>query len=160
MTKLLLTSDTHGNYYHLRKAVLAHPDAHLLVHLGDGAEDLDDLALEFPDRRILQVQGNNDYGCALPLEAEITLEGIRIFYTHGHTYHVKYSLDELAQESARRGAQIALFGHTHIPYAEQHGGVFLINPGNLGGGEGFYGVLTLDGGQVSVDLCSLSPASN
>ena len=48
--------------------------------------------------------------------------------------------------AAARGANVALFGHTHIPVAEERGGVFLFNPGSCGRcytGPNTYGILTL-----------------
>ena len=74
-----------------------------------------------------------------------------IFYTHGHMYGVKYDLDTLAEAAAARGAEVALFGHTHIPLEEQHGTVLLFNPGSCGRcytGPDTYGVLTLANGRV------------
>ena len=73
------------------------------------------------------------------------------FYTHGHMYGVKYDLDTLADAAAARGAQVALFGHTHIPLAETRGRVFLFNPGSCGRcytGADPYGILTLADGKV------------
>ena len=75
-----------------------------------------------------------------------------IFYTHGHMYGVKYDLDTLADAASARGAEVALFGHTHIPHAETRGGVFLFNPGSCGRcytGPNTYGILTLDEGKVT-----------
>ncbi len=47
---------------------------------------------------------------------------------------------------------MALFGHTHIPLAEQRGKVFLFNPGSCGRcytGPDTYGILTLENGKVT-----------
>ena len=52
----------------------------------------------------------------------------------------------------RRGAEVALFGHSHIPHAEQRGKVFLFNPGSCGRcytGPDTYGLLTLENGKVT-----------
>ena len=57
----------------------------------------------------------------------------------------------LADAAAARGAQVALFGHTHIPLAETRGRVFLFNPGSCGRcytGADTYGILTLADGKV------------
>ena len=64
---------------------------------------------------------------------------------------VKYDLDTIADAAAARGAEVALFGHTHIPHAEQRGNVFLFNPGSCGRcytGADTYGILTTDEGKV------------
>lgn len=141
--RILVTSDTHNNHYNLRRAVLAHPDAALIFHLGDGADDMDNIHIEFPDRRFIQVKGNNDWGSMMPLDGEVTLEGIKIFYTHGHKYNVKYGLYDLIAQARSRHAQIALFGHTHIPYTEYQDGIYLMNPGSLCTSDGSYGILDL-----------------
>lgn len=47
---------------------------------------------------------------------------------------------------------MALFGHSHIPHAEQRGKVFLFNPGSCGRcytGPDTYGLLTLENGAVT-----------
>ena len=67
-------------------------------------------------------------------------------------YGVKYDLDTLADAAAARGANVALFGHTHIPVAEERGGVFLFNPGSCGRcytGPNTYGVMLLDKGKIT-----------
>ena len=79
-------------------------------------------------------------------------DGVVIFYTHGHMYGVKYDLDTLADAASARGAEVALFGHTHIPHAETRSKVFLFNPGSCGRcytGPDTYGILTLDEGKVT-----------
>ena len=79
-------------------------------------------------------------------------DGVVIFYTHGHMYGVKYDLDTLADAAAARGAEVALFGHTHKPIALQKNGVFLFNPGSCGRcytGPNTYGVMLLDKGRIT-----------
>ena len=66
-------------------------------------------------------------------------------------YGVKYDLDTISDAAAARGAQVALFGHTHIPVAERRNGVFLFNPGSCGRcytGPNTYGLLTLEDGKI------------
>ena len=65
---------------------------------------------------------------------------------------VKYALDTLTDAAAARGAEVALFGHTHVPHAEQRSKVFLFNPGSCGRcytGPDTYGLLTLENGKVT-----------
>ena len=45
-------------------------------------------------------------------------------------------------------AQVALFGHTHIPYCRQEGGLWLLNPGACGGRTPSCGIVTVDGGKA------------
>ncbi|MFR9068635.1 MAG: metallophosphoesterase family protein [Faecalibacterium prausnitzii] len=89
-----------------------------LIFLGDGLRDLE-LALTLcPKLRAYSVAGNCDYGALEPTDGLAAFDGVVIFYTHGHMYGVKYDLDTLADAASARGAEVALFGHTHIPHAE------------------------------------------
>ena len=93
--------------------------------------------------------GNCDFGALEPLDGLAAFDGVVVFYTHGHMYGVKYDLDTLSDAAAARGANVALFGHTHVPVAEQRGDVFLFNPGSCGRCyTGPYGILTLADGKV------------
>jgi putative phosphoesterase len=40
--------------------------------------------------------------------------------------------DALRERLTKTAAGIVVFGHTHKPYAETHGGVFFLNPGYTG----------------------------
>lgn len=141
--RILVTSDSHGNTHALRKAVASQPHAQLILHLGDGAQDVEDLLPEFPERQFIGVRGNNDWFCPLPLEGEITIRQIKIFYTHGHKYNVKYGLYDLIGEARRREANVVLFGHTHTPCLDYDDGLYLMNPGSLFGWDATYGTLDL-----------------
>ena len=41
------------------------------------------------------------------------------------------------------GAQIALYGHTHEPMTDYQDGLYVMNPGALGGARGSYGIIDL-----------------
>ena len=100
----------------------------------------------------VSVAGNCDYGALEPMDGLAAFDQTIMFYTHGHMYGVKYDLDTLTDAAAARGAEVALFGHTHVPHAEQRGKVFLFNPGSCGRcytGPDTYGLLTLENGKVT-----------
>lgn len=59
--------------------------------------------------------GNNDFFSRLPREEEFNLEGHHIFITHGHAYYVSMGEAHLQEEARRRGADIVMYGHTHVP---------------------------------------------
>jgi hypothetical protein len=107
--------------------------ADLFIFLGDGERDLERLRTQYSDFKILNVSGNCDY-CSPALTAdEYRLpNGMKIFYTHGHKYHVKFSVDRLFFEARERGCNFAFFGHTHCRYAEMREGVLILNPGSAG----------------------------
>jgi putative phosphoesterase len=90
--RILVASDTHRDFYSLQQAVLQQPKAEVVIHLGDGEDDAEQIKILYPQKMILQVRGNCDWGSMLPAEGEITFEGKHIFYTHGHNYNVKYGM--------------------------------------------------------------------
>jgi len=151
VTKLLILSDSHSNRLaleHILKAEADHIDA--LIFLGDGLRDLEQTLTLYPRLRAYAVAGNCDFGALEPLDGLAAFDGVVVFYTHGHMYGVKYDLDTLSDAAAARGANVALFGHTHVPVAEQRGDVFLFNPGSCGRcytGPNTYGILTLADGK-------------
>ena len=153
MTKLLVLSDSHGGRAAIERVLLkenANIDA--LVFLGDGLRDLEQALTPYPRLRAYSVAGNCDYGALEPLDGLAGFDQTVVFYTHGHMYGVKYDLDTLADAAAARGAEVALFGHTHKPIALQKNGVFLFNPGSCGRcytGPNTYGVMLLDKGKIT-----------
>lgn len=151
MTKLVILSDSHNSADAIKRILKAEADADAAIFLGDGLRDLEIALTMHPRLRVYSVAGNCDYGALEPLDGMAAFEQVVLFYTHGHMYGVKYDLDTLAEAAAARGAQIALFGHTHRPLAEHRGRVFLFNPGSCGRcytGPDTYGVLTLDNGKL------------
>lgn len=151
VTKLLILSDSHNSPDVVQRILRDETDVDALIFLGDGLRDLEQGLTQHPRLRTYAVAGNCDYGALEPLDGLAAFDKPVVFYTHGHMYGVKYDLDTLAQAAAARGAEVALFGHTHIPLAEQRGGVFLFNPGSCGRcytGPDTYGILTLDDGKV------------
>ena len=53
-----------------------------------------------------------------------------LYMTHGHREHVKQGAGGLVAEARRYGAQIALYGHTHvIDCRQEEDGLWVLNPG-------------------------------
>ena len=153
MTRLLILSDSHNNRDAVERILNAEAaDIDALIFLGDGLRDLELALTRYPKLRAYAVAGNCDYGALEPLDGLAAFDKCVIFYTHGHMYGVKYDLDTLTEAASARGADIALFGHTHVPLAQQREKVFLFNPGSCGRcytGPNTYGILTLDEGKVT-----------
>ncbi len=163
--KLIILSDSHGSGYDILRALRKHPDADAAFFLGDGVADFLSLKGNFPDTAFFAVSGNCDIGAAYtygtPESDQITLEGKRIFFCHGHTYRVKGGLGPLVSAAKSRGADIVLFGHTHtptekyIPEDTEGGALYLVNPGSIsgrgaGGGVHSYALITIKGNDVLV----------
>lgn len=148
MKKILILSDTHGATHTLRTILQKEKDSDAIIFLGDGASDLRVVEEELPRTPVYAVRGNCDMGSYLPPDGLIAFEGILIYYTHGHLYNVKCTLDDLTQAAKERGADIALFGHTHRPILKNVPDLVLFNPGSAGrsySGRDCYGVLTVGG---------------
>lgn len=153
--RILVTSDTHRDPGSLRQAIMAQPKAEVVIHLGDGAEDVDSLRFSFPDRTFLQVKGNCDWGSTLPAVGEYETEGVKIFYTHGHLYGVKSGDYTIVSEARSRKANILLFGHTHQPREDYEDGLYVMNPGRLSGYGPTYGIIDITGQGIVLNVMKL-----
>lgn len=144
--KILVISDTHGDVKMLRKALDENPDIMHAFHLGDLTADVDAVRADYPERTFYCVCGNNDFGSQYPPTGLCKLNGRTIYYTHGHLQRVHAHFYGLIAEARQYGADIVLFGHTHIPYATETDGIYLFNPGSASrprmGNKG-YGVIVL-----------------
>lgn len=130
--RIVVVSDTHRNYAALRHVVETQPGAGLFIHLGDGEAELRQVKADFPDLQFLSVQGNCDSSSEIPAENVLEVAGKRIFYTHGHRYSVKYGMQAFEKKARMVHADIALYGHTHIPEESYRDGLYIMNPGSLG----------------------------
>ncbi len=103
--------------------------ADLIIHLGDVTDDADVMEAIL-DREVRRVPGNCDYAFGNPHEIIFETGGCKLLAVHGHAHGVKRGLSRLADEAVRKGANIALYGHTHVAKEETLGGVHLFNPGS------------------------------
>jgi len=138
--KLLVLSDTHGSV-HALKAVLdwaknrIPPNDTILgaAFLGDGIADVQYVAKAtgfFCDWKL--VSGNNDFGHSTPEAAVFDFAGNRFFMCHGHSHSLYGGYHTLVAAAASADANVALFGHSHVPFQKVEGGVLLVNPGSVG----------------------------
>src|SRR5699024_7242872 len=77
------------------------------------------------------VRGNCDWEQEFLEDQIIDYNGLRLLITHGHLYGIKSSLMQLRYRALEAEANIVLFGHSHIAYAEQLDMQGLINPGSI-----------------------------
>jgi Predicted phosphoesterase len=99
------------------------------------------------------VAGNCDYMSNAPQAMSLRFEDVLFFVAHGDRYRVKYCVDALAYKAEEEGAQVALFGHTHQPFAGYSANVMLVNPGALH--AGYYAEITVDGNKAEPRLLRL-----
>jgi len=128
--KIAVISDTHKikKYIELSKKYI--DDADVLIHLGDDSEDIEELTMDFKGE-VYGVRGNCDYINKYPNEQLLVLGGKRIFITHGHIYGVKNGMMNILYKAEELGADIILFGHTHIALIEEYKGIMIMNPGSV-----------------------------
>ena len=137
--KAVVVSDSHGRVQNMRLALRRHQDADVCFFLGDGLKDLEKVSLDFPSIAFLSVAGNCDwYADGAEKEALFVMEGRRVLYLHGHTVGVKGGI----------GADVLLYGHTHVPYegciTDGEKPLYVMNPGSVGetfDGKAHYGIL-------------------
>lgn len=141
MMQVLIFSDSHGDTSRLREALLRHPAAAAVCHLGDGAREAETIPAILPTAMLFAVRGNCDMLCDLPYVRLETCGGCRILLTHGHLYHVKSGLDSLRYAAEEQNADIVLFGHTHVSFESYMDGRRFFNPGALH--DGRYGLLDI-----------------
>jgi len=130
--RILIISDTHRHHEPLEDILIEDGPFDMLIHCGDLEGEEDEIFnLTGPECACIMVPGNNDYFSQLPRERSVTLEGHTIWITHGHHYYVSTDPSLIKYEAEHRGAEIVMYGHTHIPVIDETGPVIAINPGSL-----------------------------
>ncbi len=128
--RIVVISDTHRNTAVIDKILAAQPQARYVFFLGDNERDIEYAELLYPQKKFFTVAGNCDYNSFLPNTGVAELSGVKIFYTHGHTLNVKYTLSNLLTCAKQNGCAVALYGHTHISKTVYEDGVYIVNPGS------------------------------
>lgn len=120
-------------------------DVDLILHAGDVGElwVLDQLTAIAP---VAAVHGNDESEAAqetLPYTRLVPAHGKRLVLQHGHWQDPALEtasreeddwlpkLDRWSRIALDHGAEVLVFGHTHIPMVVEHRGVTLINPGAI-----------------------------
>ena len=129
--RLLVLSDTHGKALLIDRVLQIEKDAKEVFFLGDVVSDVEEVMPHYPDRHFHIVHGNCDYFSNYPLFDIVEYPLGTVYFTHGHKHSVKYGTDVLLTSAKNVGANIALYGHTHISAVDYKDGVYLINSGSL-----------------------------
>jgi putative phosphoesterase len=129
---------------------------HYVFHLGDGLKDMETLIRTYPDTVFTGIRGNNDFVGNYPESMEIEIEGFKFFLCHGHTMRVKQGTEKFLERAKSKGADVALFGHTHIAEYWMEGSMHVLNPGSaspiMSGGNPTAGLLTVFGKDIFVKI--------
>lgn len=128
--RILIVSDTHKSHRNLEKVIGEVGQIDMMIHLGD-VEGADDYIAALVNCPVHFIRGNNDFFSDLPGEKEIFVDGLHIFLTHGHYYYVSMNEERLREEAKGRGADIAMYGHTHKPAYTDEDGLIVLNPGSI-----------------------------
>jgi len=130
--KVIVISDTHGNFPLALRACEQSEPLDAAIHLGDGDNGNDaDLLAQFLGIDLIRVAGNCDPGSSSPREILWECNGKRLLLAHGDRYGVKNGMGRLEQRGLEAGADAVLFGHTHCATITTLSGMLFVNPGTL-----------------------------
>jgi putative phosphoesterase len=145
--KIFFISDIHGSLFFLEKALERYKEegACYIVLLGDALyhgprnplpkgynpQAVASLLNEYKDK-IIAVRGNCDSEVdqmliEYPMMSDystILYGNRRLFLTHGHIYN-EDNIPSLSNND------VVIHGHTHLPVAEKHNGIYILNPGSV-----------------------------
>ena len=123
-------------------AIEREPSAEIVYFLGDGCHDYEDAIEIYGNKKaFICVRGNCDMYCDYPANDIRSIEGAKIYATHGYVERVKYGTYDLEYAAREAGCNIALFGHTHEALSKYSNGIHLFNPGSIKHGQ--YGVIDI-----------------
>ena len=130
--RIIVMSDSHGNFRAVESIILRNSDAEIFIHLGDGEKDIDQFILKYPQFRdkIFHVAGNCDFNSLSPDRQKLFLIDHNLFATHGHIFGVHGGLDRLVEAAKEQGCDIVLYGHTHVRFNKYINGMYIMNPGS------------------------------
>ena len=151
-------SDSHEDRRGIQRAMDALQQGGVLdalCFLGDCIRDLPAIeACLQPghETAVYAVCGNNDFYAQKPDAYTLCIGGKKLLLVHGHRQRVKLHRLGLVLQAEEAGADIALYGHTHVPDCCYEHGILLLNPGAARGARPTCALLTLQGGEVHPEI--------
>lgn len=147
--KIVVISDTHGDFYSLKRVAMIENGADLYLHAGDvEAFSNQDIA------PFAAVKGNCDFGLSAFLKEYWALTPYGKLYMR---HYPLFDMDEL-EDFYQRGVRIFIHGHTHIKEHKTYKDMQILCPGSLSRPrDGFpsYIVLDVDKEEVKVQFKTL-----
>ena len=129
--RIIVFADTHEDRRSMREVFRRNEDtAQVFIFLGDGVSHLNKMRIAYPDKTIYSVPGNCDDPSTGPDFDIKQIGDVKVLFTHGHNWGVKYSVERVFYKAKEVGADIALFAHTHKRFYEYVEGVHILNPGS------------------------------
>ena len=149
MMKILILSDSHGHHDLVRRAIGIEAPIDMLIHAGDVEGDLEKILGTGREYEIRAVAGNMDWLDKLEDELCFPVGDHVLYLTHGHRLGVHGGTRRLVERAKAMGADIAVYGHTHIPDYGRENEVTVVNPGSIArprqeGRRKTYAVLTIE----------------
>ena len=143
--KILLVSDSHGDYQALDQLANTYPNMDLYLHAGDSEQD------EWSIKPFISVRGNCDHYYDFPNYLIIPSPIGNIFVQH--TPYVSQSLIN------EHKAKIVIHGHTHTRRNEKKSGILYVNPGAISYArdkfDGSYAIIEIESNHVDVKFYTL-----
>ena len=143
--KILLVSDSHGDYASLDQLTNQYPHMDLYLHAGDSEQD------EWSIKPFISVRGNCDHYYDFPNFLVIPSP-----YGNIYVQHTPYISHNLINE---HNAKIVIHGHTHVRRNEMKNGILFINPGAISYARdkfnGSYAIIEIDSKNVEVKFYTL-----
>ena len=157
---LVVLSDTHGRSDRVEQVLSMHKSCDGVLFLGDCLRDVIGV------RGVISVRGNCDGSLmsdGTPTEQMMCFDGVRILVMHGHTHSVKSGTDRAIAYALAKGADVLVYGHTHVPDERYYPAgseiageiterpIYVFNPGSLGAphdGRPSFGVIQIKNGAV------------
>jgi uncharacterized protein len=150
-------ADTHGTTDTIINELSRRKFDHLLF-AGDYYQDGQIIArkLKLPAHI---VAGNCDVTHRAKQEELITFLNQDILLVHGHQYGVKRDLNRLYYRARELDVDAVVFGHTHSPYCENAGGLWMVNPGSpvrpRSQGYGSFAIINIDDNGLSARIVKI-----
>ncbi len=149
MYRIIVISDTHRHMDYALRVLDNLSEYDMIIHLGDYSADAASLERLYKNVTVVSVCGNNDFPSpSSPAEREIEIDGVKLFLTHGHKYGVKFGYERIYLRALELGAQVVLFGHTHVPICEKEDEVLMLNPGGYNSNSRSVGIIEIDDGKA------------
>lgn len=123
-------SDTHCIDRYIDLAFDKLKSVDVILHLGDCSPDIKKFKHKFKGD-IYVVDGNCDFRQEYPKEQILEFRNKKIFMTHGDLYGVKRDLNNIYYRGQEIGADIVLFGHSHVETIQKINNMILMNPGSV-----------------------------
>lgn len=147
-------SDTHGDASIIKEVTQYVGLVDAIFHCGDSELNADHNSLQ----SFHVVGGNCDMDSSFPSEVITEVKDMKIYMTHGHLLQVKNTMIPIKLRAEEVGADVVLFGHSHLLGAEVLNKTLFLNPGSLtfprGRAEKSYAIIEKSGFTWTVSFYS------